>query len=86
MFIIDDTETFGKGIADAFEAQFKKAGGTVVEHVGAPKTTKDYVSIMTAATSKNPEAIYFGGVTATGGARILMAAVAAGLTLPYVGP
>jgi branched-chain amino acid transport system substrate-binding protein len=84
VFIIDDTETFGKGIADAFEAQFKKEGGTVVDHVGVPKTTTDYASIMTAAASKNPEGIYFGGVTATGGARILKAAVAAGLTVPYV--
>src|SRR4029453_1309058 len=35
----------------------------------------------------NPEAIYFGGVTATGGARILLAAQQAGLgDVPYVGP
>jgi branched-chain amino acid transport system substrate-binding protein len=84
VFIIDDTETFGKGIADSFEAQFQKDGGTVVDHVGVPKTTTDYASIMTAAASKNPAGIYFGGVTATGGARILKAAVAAGLTVPYV--
>jgi len=83
VFIVDDTETFGKGIADAFEAQFKKEGGTVVDHVGVPKTTTDYASIMTSAASKKPEAIYFGGVTATGGARILKAAVAAGLDVPY---
>jgi branched-chain amino acid transport system substrate-binding protein len=84
VFIIDDTETFGKGIADAFEQQFKKEGGTIVDHVGVPKTTTDYASIMTSAASKNPAGIYFGGVTATGGARILKAAVAAGLTVPYV--
>ena len=52
-----------------------------------PKTTQDYVSIMTAAKALNPEAIYFGGVTATGGARILLAAQQAGLAdVPYVGP
>ena len=53
----------------------------------APKTTQDYVSIMTAAKALNPESIYFGGVTATGGARILLAAQQAGLgDIPYVGP
>ena len=67
VYIIDDTETFGKGVADSFEADFKSRGGTVVKHDGAPKTTQDYVSIMTAAKALNPEAIYFGGVTATGG-------------------
>jgi branched-chain amino acid transport system substrate-binding protein len=84
---IDDTETFGKGVADAFDAEFIKRGGTVVKHDAAPKTTQDYVSIMTAAKALNPESIYFGGVTATGGARILLAAQQAGLgDIPYVGP
>jgi branched-chain amino acid transport system substrate-binding protein len=87
VYIIDDTETFGKGVADTFEADFKARGGTVTKRDGAPKTTQDYATIMTAAKAGNPEAIYFGGVTATGGARILKAAVAAGLgDVPYVGP
>ena len=87
VYVIDDTETFGKGVADAFDAEFKKRGGTVVKHDAAPKTTQDYVSIMTAAKALNPESIYFGGVTATGGARILLAAQQAGLgDVPYVGP
>jgi branched-chain amino acid transport system substrate-binding protein len=87
VYIIDDTETFGKGVADAFEADFTKRGGKVTKHDGAPKTTQDYVTIMTAAKSGNPEAIYFGGVTSTGGARILLAAVQVGMgDIPYVGP
>jgi branched-chain amino acid transport system substrate-binding protein len=87
VYVIDDTETFGKGVADAFDAEFVKEGGKVVKHDAAPKTTQDYVSSMTAAKALNPEAIYFGGVTATGGARILLAAAQAGLgDIPYVGP
>jgi len=87
VYIIDDTEIFGKGVADTFEQAFKDFGGTVVKRDGAPKTTQDYVSLMTAAAAANPEAIYFGGVTASGGARILKAAVTAGLgDIPFVGP
>jgi len=86
VYIIDDTETFGKGIADSFEGEFKKRGGTVVKHDAAPKTTQDYVSIMTAAKALNPQSIYFGGVTASGGARIALAAAQVGLTVPFVGP
>jgi len=87
VYIIDDTETFGKGVADTFEADFKTRGGTVVKRDGAPKTTQDYVTLMTAAKALNPQSIYFGGVTATGGARILKAAVQVGLgDIPYVGP
>jgi branched-chain amino acid transport system substrate-binding protein len=86
-YIIDDTETFGKGIADTFEADFKARGGTVVKRDAAPKTTQDYVSIMTAAAALKPESIYFGGVTATGGARILLAAKQAGMgDVPFLGP
>ncbi|MHB8459765.1 MAG: branched-chain amino acid ABC transporter substrate-binding protein [Candidatus Limnocylindrales bacterium] len=86
VYIIDDTETYGKGIADAFAAEFIKEGGTVVKHDAAPKTTNDYVSIMTAAAALKPQSIYFGGVTATGGARILLAAAQAGLgSVPFVG-
>jgi branched-chain amino acid transport system substrate-binding protein len=87
VYIIDDTETFGKGVADAFEKEFTTRGGKVVKHDAAPKTTQDYVSIMTAAKALNPDSIYFGGVTATGGARILKAAVQVGLgDVPYIGP
>jgi branched-chain amino acid transport system substrate-binding protein len=87
VYIIDDTETFGKGIADNFQTYLEANGGTTVARDGVPKTTTDYSAILTAAKAKNPEAIYFGGVTATGGARILKAAVAAGLgDVPYVGP
>lgn len=87
VYIIDDTETFGKGVADSFEKDFVARGGTVVKHDAAPKTTQDYVSIMTAAKALNPESIYFGGVTASGGARILLAAQQVGLgDIPFVGP
>ena len=59
----------------------------VVGRDSVPKTTVDYTSILTKAASLKPEAIYFGGVTATGGARILNAAVQAGLgDIPFVGP
>ena len=87
VYIIDDTQTFGKGIADSFEAEFKARGGTVVKHDAAPQTTQDYVSIMTAAKALNPQSIYFGGVTASGGARIALAATQVGLgAIPFVGP
>jgi branched-chain amino acid transport system substrate-binding protein len=87
VYIIDDTEIFGKGVADTFEVAFKDFGGDVVKRDGAPRTTQDYVALMTAAAGLGPEGIYFGGVTASGGARIYQAAQQAGLAdIPYVGP
>jgi len=86
VYIIDDTETFGKGIADNFSKYFTDNGGTVVGRDGVPRTTPAYNSILTNAKALNPEAIYFGGVTASGGARILKTAVQEGLNVPFVGP
>jgi branched-chain amino acid transport system substrate-binding protein len=87
VYIIDSTDTFGKGIADNFQKYLLANGGTVAARDGAPKTTSDYTSLMTAAAAKKPEAIYFGGVTADGGARILKAAAAAGMgDIPFIGP
>jgi len=85
--IIDDTETFGKGVADQFEKEFTSLGGTVVDRVGAPGSTTDYTSILTAAKSKNPDVVYFGGVTTTGGGVLRKQMAQAGMgDLPYVGP
>jgi branched-chain amino acid transport system substrate-binding protein len=66
-YVVDDTETYGKGLADVFATQFAKLGGTVVKHDGAPATTTDYTPLLTAVQSQNPDLVYFGGVTATGG-------------------
>jgi branched-chain amino acid transport system substrate-binding protein len=87
VYIIDSTDTFGKGIADNFQKYLEANGGKTVARDGAPKGTGDYSALMTAAAAKKPEAIYFGGVTADGGARILKAAVAAGMAdIPFFGP
>ena len=88
LYIIDDTETFGKGIATNVDTYWKDTLKLeVVGHDSVPKTTTDYASILTTAKSKNPDGIYFGGVTATGGARILKAAVQVGLgDIPFLGP
>jgi len=86
VYIVDSTDTFGKGIADNFQKYFEANGGTVVARDGAPKGTTDYTALLTAAKAKNPGAMYFGGVTADGGARLLKQAVQVGLVVPFVGP
>jgi len=51
VYIIDDTETFGKGIADNFSKYLTANGGVLVGRDGVPKTTTDYSAIMTAAAA-----------------------------------
>lgn len=87
VFIIDDTETFGKGVADTFQRRFEELGGTVVGREGLPATTTDYTPVLTEAKGQNPEAFYFGGVTATGGGLIRKQMEGVDmLDVAYVGP
>ena len=84
--IIDDTETYGKGIADAFAAEWEKLGGTVVGREGAPKGTTDYTAILTKFKDAAPEAVFYGGVTSTGGGLVRKQMPQVGLgEIPYLG-
>jgi len=85
VFILDDTTVFGKGIADTFEVKWKELGGTVAGREGVPDNVTDYTSILTAAKATNPDSLYFGGLTSTGGPRLLNAAIQVGLDVPFIG-
>jgi branched-chain amino acid transport system substrate-binding protein len=84
--IIDDLSVYGKGIADAFSAQFTKLGGTVVDREGADPKTTDYSSILTKFAGLSPDSVFFGGVTANGGGLVRKQMPQAGLgALPLLG-
>jgi len=83
--ILDDTETYGKGIADEFEKQFKKLGGQVLSHDGIPKGSQDFHAILTKVKSENPDLLFFGGVTTTGGGLIRKQMPDVGLKALYEG-
>ncbi|HEX8940194.1 MAG TPA: branched-chain amino acid ABC transporter substrate-binding protein [Candidatus Limnocylindrales bacterium] len=85
-YVVDDTETYGKGLADVFVDQFQKLGGTLVGRDGAGKNVTDYTSLLTAAKAKNPGFVYFGGVTATGGGLLRKQMISNGMgSIPFGG-
>jgi branched-chain amino acid transport system substrate-binding protein len=86
MFLIDDNETYGKGLADNFEASFKRLGGTVLGHEHITANQQDFKALLTKVHSTSPDAVFFGGNTSTGGGllRRQMADVGMSAT-PYVG-
>jgi len=86
-YVVDDTETYGKGLADQFVATFTALGGTIVgrDGVGASGQS-DYTALLTAAKAKNPAFVYFGGVTATGGGLLRKQMVQVGMgSIPFGG-
>jgi len=83
--ILDDTETYGKGIADEVEKEFKKLGGTVLSHDGIPKGTQDFHAILTKIKAENPDLLFFGGISTTGGILVRKQMPDVGLNIPYEG-
>ena len=84
--IIDDLSVYGKGIADAFAAEFTKLGGTVAGREGADPKTTDFLPILTKFKDLNPDSVFYGGVTANGGGLARKQMPQAGLgDLPYLG-
>ena len=64
----------------------RKLGGEVVGREGAPKGTTDYLPILTKFKEGNPDAVFYGGVTATGGGLVRKQMPQAGLgDLAYLG-
>lgn len=67
-FVIDDNETYGKDLADVFEAQFVRGGGRVLGHEHLTKGQNDYKALLTKAHALAPDLVFYGGTTVTGGA------------------
>ncbi len=60
--ILDDSTVFGVGISGAFEAEYKKIGGSVVAHSEYQKaTTSDWRSILTNFKNGGAAGVYVGG-------------------------
>jgi branched-chain amino acid transport system substrate-binding protein len=86
VFIVDDNETYGKGLADVFDASFRKDGGTVLGHEHLNKGQQDFKALLTKANSLHPDFVYYGGTTVTGGGLLRKQMGDAGMAnVPYVG-
>ncbi len=85
-FIIDDNETYGKGLADVFEASFAKQGGAVLGHEHITKGQQDFKALLTKVHSASPDMIFFGGTTASGGGLVRKQMADVGMRdIKYVG-
>lgn len=68
-FVIDDTETYGAGLAKNFIHTFRDIlGGIITNGDGnSVKVTNDYSNVLTTAANQPPDMIFFGGNDSTGG-------------------
>jgi len=86
IFIIDDNETYGKGLADSFDAAYKGLGGTVLGHEHITANQQDFKALLTKVHSTAPDAVFFGGNTSTGGGLLRRQMGDVGMTAtPFMG-
>lgn len=85
-YVVDDNETYGKGLADVFAKDFAAGGGTILGHDHLTKNQQDFKALLTKIKATNPDVVYFGGVTATGGGLLRRQMGDAGMSsVPYIG-
>jgi branched-chain amino acid transport system substrate-binding protein len=65
-YVLDDTQTYGKGLADGFTDAYTKFGGQVLKRDGVSDKTTDFTSYVTTAKSLTPGIVMYGGVTTSG--------------------
>lgn len=86
VYILDDKELYGKGVADLFHRKCDEIGVKVLGHESIVATRQDFVDLMSKIKGLNPDVLFFGGTTQTKGGQIAKDMKNAGLTCPMVGP
>lgn len=79
VYILDDTEVYGKGVADQFEKQARRIGLEVLGHESIDAKAQEFSALMTKIKLKNPDLIYFGGTTQTKAGQVVKDIVSAGM-------
>ncbi|MDE3009669.1 MAG: branched-chain amino acid ABC transporter substrate-binding protein [Pseudomonadota bacterium] len=65
--VIDDATQYGQGLASQFEDAAKAAGVTIATHEHTDDKATDFQAILTNIKARNPDLIYYAGMSAQGG-------------------
>jgi branched-chain amino acid transport system substrate-binding protein len=86
VYILDDNEVYGRGIANLFEERAVEIGLNVLGHESIDAKAQEFKSLMVKIKALEPDLIYFGGTTQSKGGQIAKDMVAAGLTAKLMVP
>ena len=86
VYILDDTEVYGKGVADQFQKNAETLGVKVAGRDGIDGKAADYKALATKIAGTNPDMIYYGGITQNNAGQLLKDIRAAGIKAPFMGP
>lgn len=65
--VIDDRTAYGQGLAEVFKNIAKQKGIQIVDEQFTTDKATDFMAILTAIKSKNPDGVFFGGMDPQGG-------------------
>ena len=65
--VIDDATAYGEGLANEVEKTLKAAGVKVLPREKGTDKTVDWKAVLTKVKGKKPDAVFYGGMDATGG-------------------
>ncbi len=86
VYVLDDNEVYGKGIATTFADTCQDLGLEVLGQESIDAKAQEFKSLMTAIRETRPDLIYFGGSTQTKGGQVAKDMVAAGLDCKIMVP
>jgi branched-chain amino acid transport system substrate-binding protein len=89
VYILDDKETYGKGLADQVQKSAKEIGIKVVGREGIDGSAANYRSLMNKIAEVDPDAIYFGGIIENNAGQLIKDKVGAGMSnddVLFIGP
>jgi len=89
VYILNDQELYGKGIADVFETEAKKLGLEVLGNEGIDYKQPDQKPILTKIRASGADLIYMGAVVETGAQTIIRQMKDLGMVAPkvsFIGP
>ena len=80
VYVLNDTQTYGQGVAQAFTTEAKKIGLNVLSSGAAGQgwdaTQSDYTALFQKIQPLNPDMVYFGGIYDNNGGQLLKDKVA----------
>jgi branched-chain amino acid transport system substrate-binding protein len=86
VYVLDDNEIYGKGIATLFIEACHDLGIEVLGHESIDSKAQEFKPLMATIKSLEPDLVYFGGTTQSKGGQIAKDMVAAGLQCKLMVP
>ena len=86
VYVLDDNEVYGKGIATLFIEACQDLGIEVLGHESIDAKAQEFKPLMTTIKGDQPDLVYFGGTTQSKGGQIAKDMVAAGLDCKLMVP